>query len=194
MLVVSFEPMAQESSDPFRQRVVPFFRFETFNSFASTNYVLFCSVKSGVKLGKKLKTGIGYTWLQSRYNSTLFESEQYSQTQQTAQPRFRYVSLYLEYDLYREDRWEFSVPVEFGVGNSFYHNEDVSKMGRGANIISLFGLNSGYMIKPWIGFAVGTGYRIILYSNQKMLDKFRSPYYQVKLKVVIRKFKESSIG
>lgn len=174
--------IAQSSLDRIKKRVSLDLRFETRNSFAGTDYVFFWGTKIGIDLDRKVKFGFGYSWLQSRYLSDRFDPEQYATTR-GAQPRFRYYSAYMEYDFYTEGRWEFSAPVELGFGYSFYRNDDVSKMGRGANLLTIFGLNTTYMFSKWVGFGVGVGYRVLLLQNKRMDDRFSAPYYQVKLKI-----------
>lgn len=186
---------AQSSLNKIKKRVSLDVRFETRNSFAGTNYVFFWGTKLGIDLDRKVKFGFGYSWLQSRYFSNRFDETQFAGTTAKAQPRFRYYSAYMEYDFYREDRWEFSAPVELGFGYSFYRNDDVSKMGRGANLLTIFGLNTTYMFSKWVGFGVGVGYRIVFLQNKHMDDHFSAPYYQVKLKIgfseILRKIKST---
>jgi hypothetical protein len=183
MFCVVGSAFGQASLDRIKKRVNLDVRFETQNSFAATEYVFFWGLKLGIDLDRRVKFGFGYTWLQSRYFSDRFDPDKYPSTNRMAQPRFRYYSAYMEYDFYKEGRWEFSAPVEMGFGYSFYRNDDVSKMGRGFNWMTIFGLNTTYMFSKWVGFGVGVGYRIVLLRNKQMDDQFSAPYYQVKLKI-----------
>lgn len=184
MLLFGGTIRAQEGKiQKLKKRVKLDLRFESRNSFSNTEYVFFWSVKAGFDLDRKMKFGFGYSWLQSRYFSHLFDADDYPAITQKAQPRFRYWSAYAEYEFYTEGGWEFSAPVEFAFGNSFYRNDQQKKIGTGMNVLTLFGLNTNYMFSKWFGFGVGLGYRIVLLENKNMKDQFTSPYYQVKFKV-----------
>ena len=180
-----------------KKRVKLDLRFESRNSFSNTEYVFFWGVKVGFDLDRKMKFGFGYSWLQSRYFSHSFDANNFASTTQKAQPRFSYWSAYAEYQFYEEGGWEFSAPVEFAFGNSFYRNDQQKQIGKGMNLLTLFGLNTNYIFSKWFGFGVGLGYRIVLLENKQMKDQFTSPYYQVKLKVklgdLVKKIKKRKV-
>ena len=184
LLAVTMDLQAQEGKiQEIKKRVKLDLKFVSRNSFSNTEYVFFWGVKAGFDLDRKMKFGFGYSWLQSRYFSHLFDADDYPATTQKAQPRFRYWSVYGEYEFYTEGGWEFSAPVELAIGNSFYRNDQQKRIGKGINVLTLFGLNTNYMFAKWFGFGVGLGYRIVLLENKNMKDQFTSPYYQVKFKV-----------
>jgi hypothetical protein len=185
LLVLSIGETSAQLTDvsSLKKRIRVDVKAETRNSFANTEYVFFWGVKLGLDLDRKVKFGFGYSWLQSRYFSNLFDPDDFPSTTQKAQPRFRIWSAYAEYEFYRDGGWEFSAPVELGFGNSFYQNDQQKKIGKGMNMVTMFGLNTSYMFSKWVGFGVGLGYRIVLLENKEMKDQFTSPYYQVKLKL-----------
>ena len=184
LLAASNGVRAQEGKiQKLKKRVKLDLRFESRNSFSNTEYVFFWGVKVGFDLDRKMKFGFGYSWLQSRYFSHSFDANNFASTTQKAQPRFRYWSAYAEYEFFEEGGWAFSAPVEFAFGNSFYRNDQQKQIGKGMNLLTLFGLNTNYMFSKWFGFGVGLGYRIVILENKQMKDQFTSPYYQVKLKV-----------
>lgn len=189
LILMCLGSLGQETAvKKLKKRVKVDLKFETRNSFTNTEYVFFWGVKAGLDLDRKIKFGLGYSWLQSRYFSHLFDPDDFPSTTEKAQPRFRIWSIYGEYDFYKDGGWEFSAPVELGFGNSFYRNDQQKKIGKGMNVLTMVGLNTNYMFSKWVGFGVGVGYRIILLENQKMSDQFTSPYYQIKLKLKLGDF------
>ncbi|MBI2967449.1 MAG: hypothetical protein HYY40_06520 [Bacteroidetes bacterium] len=149
---------------------------DTRNAFITNGRVKFTGIKAGLDFGKTIKFGAGYHFLQTPiYRDTL-------------QFRVAYVALYGEYIFLKSKRWEFSLPVQLGAGNSSYEYTDNTtglKNRINEKMIVLYepALAAQYKFFKWLGFGMGMGYRIMLVNNKAIDEKMTSPIYVFHLKV-----------
>jgi len=102
---------------------------------------------------------------------------------------FRYINLFAEYVYYKSGRWQFSIPIQFGIGGSSY-----SYIFNGKNIkeskhtILLYepAVSGQYKITKWVGAGLDVGYRLMLINNKNIGSKFNSPVYDIKVIVYWR--------
>jgi hypothetical protein len=159
-------------------------KFEGRNAFVRTHHALFLGVRAGVELKFPIRLGVGYYWMQSHFDSNLYDGREYPDAGKTAQPRMRYAIAYAEYTFWQEDDWSLSVPVQMGFGETFYAT-DLDKHVANDFVMPLeAGIDVGYMFVRWAGIGVGLGYRVMLIDNAKVKENFNSPYYQVRLNLV----------
>jgi len=159
-------------------------KLETRNSFVQTRHVTFMAVRLGVELKVPLKMGVGYNWILSRFNSQLYNPAEYPQGGGTAQLRMRYVFVYSDYSFYKEDNWELSVPLQLGIGETYYRSPKVGQFASGVVVPLEAGVAVSYLFTPWVGFGVGLGYRVMLKGNKRVKERFNSPYYELKLNIL----------
>lgn len=158
-------------------------RFETKNSFIRTNYALILCGKIGLEIEKyNLQVGIGYEWLQSRFVPSYFNRALHN-GQPPAQPRLRYGNLYASYRFYRENGWEFSVPLQIGFGESMYQPGQGHAFARAFIMPIESGIDINFFPIPLLGIGVGLGYRVMAIDNARMEVRSDSPYYQARIKV-----------
>lgn len=157
---------------------------ETRNSFVQTHHATFIGVRSGFEFKFPVRFGLGYYWMFTRISSQLYDPGRFGQNDPHAEVRMRYAMGYVDYNFYEEDDWTLSVPVQVGIGETFYRTRNDTRLGNGLVIPMEAGVAVDYLFLRWLGFGVGLGYRVMLYNNSRVLENFNSPYYQIRLNVL----------
>lgn len=147
--------------------------FDTRNSFVTNHKVQMASAKLGVRYGNTFVAGLAYTFIYDKVyaSNTSFNSDRL---------KARYVSLLAEYTFYENHRWEFSIPLQIGVGKLFYQNELTDAItSRSAMFVYEPTMNGTFKITRWFGVGANVGYRIVFKSNKVIDDRLTSPIYAV---------------
>lgn len=160
-------------------------KFEGRNAFVRTHHALFLGIRAGVELKFPIRLGVGYYWMQSHIPSQLYDARDYPLAGTSAQPRMRYAIAYAEYTFWTEDDWSLSVPVQVGFGETFYRTNTDERVGKGFVMPLEAGVDVSYMFTRWAGIGVGLGYRLMVVNNDAVKESFNSPYYQVRINLVL---------
>ncbi len=165
------------------------FKLDTRNSFITTQRAKIFGVKIGFSYNETVKLGIGYNQLTSDiYQAKIITHGPYDFEVVQAALKFVYVSPYFEYVFHRNHRWEHTIPLQLGFGNSWYEYRSKGRTIReNYRPIILYepAMTTQYKILPWFGVGVGIGYRILLLNNKSMNENFNSPIYVFKLKIFL---------
>lgn len=159
-------------------------KVESRNSFVQTHHVTFLGVRAGFEFKFPIRCGIGYYWMLTNFDSKLYRPSDFGQTDPTAQPKLRYAIGYIDYSFYEEDDWTLSVPVQIGVGETFYRSSESNRFANGLVVPMEAGIAVEYLFTRWVGFGVGLGYRVMLKGNKQVKENFNSPYYQIRLNIL----------
>ncbi|MCB0754913.1 MAG: hypothetical protein KDB98_04930 [Flavobacteriales bacterium] len=159
-------------------------KVETRNSFVQTHHATFLGVRAGFEFKFPVRCGIGYYWMLTNLDSKFYKPSDFGQTDPTAQPRMRYAMGYVDYSFYEEDDWTLSVPVQIGVGETFYRSSESNRFANGLVVPMEAGIAVDYLFTRWVGFGVGLGYRVMLKGNKQVKENFNSPYYQIRLNIL----------
>lgn len=157
-------------------------RLDSRNSFISTTRVKVFGIKAGVQYDNKLSFGLGYNFLLSGITDFVWVNDQLIE----GELKFRMLTPYLEYIFYRDQKWELSIPVQFGLGNSFYENvqpEAPAKFNQQFVISYEPAITFQYRILRYFGVGMGVGYRLMLKPNTEVDEKFTAPVYLFKFKL-----------
>ncbi len=117
-------------------------------------------------------------------DSKFYQPADFGLTDPTAQPKLRYAIGYIDYSFYEEDDWTLSVPVQVGVGETYYRSSESNRFANGLVVPMEAGIAVEYLFTRWIGFGVGLGYRVMLKGNKQVKENFNSPYYQIRLNIL----------
>lgn len=156
-------------------------KFEGRNSFVRTSHALFLGARIGVEFKLPIRTGIGYYWMQTEFDSQLYRPQEHPQSGSRAVPRMRYFTGYVEYTFWEEDGWSLGVPLQMGIGEAFYRTSSGDHVANGIVIPLESGVDVGYMFTRWAGLGVGIGYRFMLLDDSDVHERFNSPYYQMRV-------------
>lgn len=151
------------------------------------------TARAGLDFNDRIRMGIGLSWLKlprfdaARDNSPFYLTKSFTDATgiQTVNPQlqFRYVSFFVEYVYYKAGRWQFSLPIQFGIGDSRYkYSFNGEKVVEGRHAIFLYepAVSGQYKIIKWFGVGLDVGYRVMLISNKNIGSKFNSPVYDIK--------------
>jgi hypothetical protein len=159
------------------------------NGFSSPIF----TARAGVDYGNRIRMGAGISWLQlSNYekgkdNTPFYLDKSFTDSSgpHTVHPalQFRYVNLFLDYVYYNSGRWQFSIPIQFGIGDSRYkYNFNGENIIESRKVIFLYepDVSGQFKIMKWFGVGLDVGYRIMILSNKNIGTKFNSPVYDIK--------------
>lgn len=141
-------------------------------------------VRAGFEFKFPVRCGIGYYWMLTNIDSKLYNPIDFGLIDPTAQPKMRYAIGYIDYSFYNEDDWTISVPVQIGVGETYYRSSESDRFANGLIVPMEAGVAVDYLFTDWVGFGVGLGYRVLLKGNKQVKENFNSPYYQIRLNIL----------
>jgi hypothetical protein len=163
--------------------IKPIFNFDNRNSFLNTQFVTVFGARAGIELQKKVRLGVGFHWIPTELQASLNPQLLNRYFLQGERLQLYYASMYFEYIIASESRWEVSFPLQFGYGrtnmplnldipNPFTFNAEF-------NNIWLFepSLIGYYKIYPWMGLGAGAGYRHTLFAPNSIAQSFNAPVW-----------------
>lgn len=160
------------------------FKFDSRNSFISSRRAQIWGVKLGADFGKKLRIGIGYNFLNSHFYENLNYPSPIQNDLLGRQLKIRYGCAYIEYVFYRQNRWEFSVPVQFSVGSIWYDYSfnEIDGLRSRKRLLVLYEptLSGQYKFFSWFGLGADLGFRYALVKSRTIDAKLSSPIYVFK--------------
>ena len=162
-----------------------FVNLDQHNSFVSSRLAKINGVRFGLSYQEKYKIGFGFYGLSSATPLTTTQIV----NGDTVYPKLNlgYFSFCYEYVFYQKYPWQFSVPVQVGIGNSFFDYTD--KAGKyhktKEQLIMLYepAVIGQWKALKWVGLGFGVGYRLMLVSNPTLNQKFNSPIYSLGIRI-----------
>jgi len=165
--------------------------FDARHSFVDHGRVGIQSIKLGVSFGKKIALGMGYAWLNSRTpvfdNYTFYDSDLKKDTQITRRLAFSYFRFYVNYIYYRSRRWEFSIPLQVGIGKlGFKYNYQGVEHRTDEGLCFLYEpeVDVKFRLFRWLGVEGDLGYRFLFKNNKFISNTFNSPLVSVGVFIV----------
>lgn len=165
----------------FQQQPKIQFKLDSRNSFITGNNASVMGVKFGIEFGKTVAIGVGYNWLYTTMRTEIVDGIE--NTPIEADIVFRYIAPYFVYSFYQKNKWDMSIPIQFGVGMSRlqYTNPFGAKVKRDQGVIVLYepAMILEYLALPFIGVGGGVGYRLMLKNNKGIDERFTAPTYKL---------------
>ena len=156
--------------------------FDSRNSFVDHNRMSIQSIKLGIEFGKKISIGIGYAWLNSRtpvFDSYKFyDSDFKKDTFITRRLAFSYLRFYVNYIYYKSRRWEFSFPLQVGIGKlgfKYNYKGADNKSDEGYCFLYEPEIDVKFKIFRWLGAEADIGYRFLFKDDSFFKNTFNSP-------------------
>lgn len=162
-------------------------RLESRNSFITNYRAKISGVRLGVVFQKKLKVGIGYSWLaadiydkKSIYNSLgkLDTVNNYL--------KLSYVAFYTDFVFHKTKRWQLSVPLQWGAGFSWHRYTDGNNTITSKKDYLLIyepGISVQFKLLRWCGLGTDIAYRFAIEEHTGLSSKLNSPTYAFKFLV-----------
>ena len=173
----------QELKEAIRVKPKLEFRFDSRNSFISSSSVRIAGIKAGVQFDNKLSIGLGYNQLWSIISN---KSLNWQGNVLSGEIKYNYLSPYIDYIFYRDERWELSIPIQLGFGNSYYLNQSEigpKKLNKSFVVSYEPAISFEYRIFRYFGLGMGVGYRLMVIPNREIEERFTSPVYIFKVKI-----------
>ena len=171
-----------------KQKPHLFGKFDSRNSFIDNSRAKIFGIKAGLNFGDRLHFGIGYNQLNppsKDFDKTIFVPDANSElVQTTAMLRLFYISLHAEYVFYQTPHWQLSMPLQFGLGQTYYkYNNYLGKrtvIEKDINFIYEPAVSVEYKFVKWAGIGMDIGYRFMFTNYKNLNQKFTSPTYAFK--------------
>jgi hypothetical protein len=164
-------------------------RLDNRYSFTATTPSKIIGFKIGAEFSDKFRVGGGYNLLNSKLTRPVYiDSSGFIIDTVVSSLKMSYMSYFIEYVFFRNKRWEFSLPIQIGIGNTHYeyHYADAKFRNNWSVIVNYEASISGqYKIIKWIGIGAGLGYQLMLKDNPAIKENFNTPIYSLKLKIFL---------
>jgi len=163
--------------------------FDSRHSLVVGQLVKMHGLKVGMEISdyETIRLGFGIYWLNDPVKLGPFVE---SGDTAFAYIDFDYSTLFVEYVIYQDFRWEVSVPFNIGLGTGSVKFEwpkydfDTTMVIKGIPVMAT-NIAAHYKVFPWMGIGAGLGYRQILSLNKQIRKAFNSPFYVIKIKLFL---------
>ena len=194
--LLSVQPVKSQFLDDIRAALKTkpkfLFKFDSRNSFVSNQRARIFGWKIGADFNGKFRIGGGFNSLSGRH-SPFFDRVVFAannkDTLYVARLSFNYISYFVDYVFFANKKWEFSIPIQMGIGSSYYSYTADSigeqQIDRGGIILYEPAITGQYKFTKWFGLGFGAGFRLMLVNNKAIDNKFNSPIYIFKAKVFL---------
>lgn len=153
-------------------------RLESRYSFLNNNATKITGVRLGLSFKRKLRAGIGYSWLDADVSdkkiiTDVFGHERYANNYL----KFGYICYYADFVFHKTKRWQLSVPIQVGTGLYWTRYHDGEKFVNSKKRLLLFyepGITVQYKITQWFGIGVDVCARLALRNTNYVGDKLNS--------------------
>ena len=170
-------------------------KFDSRHSFITNTSARFWGIKAGANFNETFAIGLGFNYL---YSKVLFSYggitvNSFTGTDVDLRLKYYYFSPYIEYFFYRNKKWQMSIPVQIGIGKSYYLNVANNKKERQFSSFMLSyepAITVDYKIIPYIGIGAGVVYRLMMASSSVTSLQFNAPMYIFKLKIYFKQIGE----
>jgi hypothetical protein len=156
------------------------FAFQFDNRFSSINHdkVTIFGAKVGLQFQNKVRFGIGGSFILNPIivNVTNRKGKIVGDTK----INFWYLSLFGDWILFKNKRWETFVTEQIGFGKPelIQERKGVIVQETDPNLyVNELSAQANYKITSWIGLGAGVGYRNILNNESVLISRFNAPIY-----------------
>jgi hypothetical protein len=170
-----------------RQKPQLFAKLDGKNSFVENSRAKIFGAKLGISYGKRVHFGIGYNQLyppSDGLDQVLYFRNDHSELFPViARLHMYYVSAYAEYTFYTTKHWQLSMPLQFGIGKSYYTYRlygNKFRIDESFNFIYEPAISVEYKIVKWFGLGADVGYRFMVANDKHLNKNFTSPTYAFK--------------
>lgn len=153
-------------------------RLESRFSFMNHSPTKVSGVRLGLSFRRKLRVGIGYSWLDTDVSEKKLMTDVYGNLRYTDDHfKFGYVCYYADFVFHKTKRWQLSVPIQVGTGAYWTQYNDGAKTVKSQKKLLLFyepGITVQYKITRWCGLGIDVCARLALRNTNFVGDKLNS--------------------
>jgi hypothetical protein len=161
-------------------------RLESRWSFINNGPITISGFRAGAAYEKKLRIGAGVNWLKTTISTSISETDENGQIVSTEHFfKLAYFVGYVDAIFYKTKRWQLSVPLQIGLGSTWFQNEKKYSLKNMQDSKFLFiyepGITVQYKLTRWFGLGSDVAYRFVLKNNAKISEQLNSPTYSFKI-------------
>lgn len=164
------------------------FNFNNRLSYSDNKLYKIFGFKLGFSMLRKHKVGIGFNYLYSDiYDIKTIKIDNISYDIKSPLTYY-FITAFYEPILYQNKHWEFSIPFQIGIGESFFSYSINNKRNiyNKSNIINIESVLSGhYKIFWWLGIGSGVGYNYNLKTTSSIDKNFNGIVFYAKIKIFV---------
>lgn len=138
-------------------------------------------LKIGLSYNNTVRFYVGGSYLKYPYYSLLPITAGSATVKAPSQVRFWYLFEFTEFVFHRTNKWEFSIPLQVGIGAvnvSYLYNNITYRQKPRMLFLYEPAISFHYKVFYWVGIGADVGYRYMLVNNRKDIGvKFSSPVY-----------------
>ncbi len=160
------------------------FAFQLDNRFSSLRgqEVTVFGAKIGLQYKRLTRFGIGSSFILNPVYITYFNKK--LNTTETNKISFWYLSIFNDWILYKNEKWECFLTEQIGFGDPNFtkeiNNDVVSNVDVNLYVNEISG-QINYKLMPWIGLGIGIGHRNLLNKKSVLNATFDAPIYIAKI-------------
>jgi hypothetical protein len=173
-----------------KQKPQLFAKLDGRNSFIENSRAKIFGLKLGISYGKRVHFGLGYNQLYppaSAFDKTTYYADSWGSLYPViSHLHMYYISACAEYAFYQTKHWELSMPLQFGIGKSYYTyllGGKTNKADENFNFIYEPAVAIEYKFVKWFGIGADVGYRFMITSDKHLNKSFTSPTYSFKFMI-----------
>jgi len=156
-----------------------FVNFTGYTSFIKGDWAMFSGLRTGLNYNNTIKFGLGVSHLTSAVISPIHIMADELNYSTNASLHFTYGEASVEYVFYKNEQWEFSIPVAVGCGGAHYNYISRSKNGltHSPNYTAWIAepeVSAQFTIPKWIGANASLGYLGTLHASPALKGNFNS--------------------
>lgn len=156
------------------------------NAFITSQYAKFRSIKIGLNHGDVFKYGIGYSWMKNDHFTI--------QNFDSLNLRVHYLLGFLDYTFYSTKHWQFSIPIQLGVGMMRYKEiEGKNAIERTSFMVYEPAMAFDYLFLRYFSIGLGFGYRLGIKFSNIIEEKLSSPIYLFRLRINFKLFYKDNL-
>lgn len=153
-------------------------RMETRVSFYNNDLKKVTGVRLGLSFRRKLRIGIGYSWLDSKISTRKLIRDVYGNNKYVDEDlKFGYVCYYADFVFHKTKRWQLSVPIQAGTGLYWtQYNDGQSYIKSSKKFLLIYepGISVQYKFTKWCGVGMDICGRIALKNTSLISNKLNS--------------------
>lgn len=193
LVVTNFFPCFSQVWDSietsFRQKPKFFFQIDKHNSIVANAGANTTGLKIGLDFAKRVRLGLGYYVMDSDVIEDRIlnpEADPFDTTR--VKLKMGYGAGSFEYIFYRKDPWQFSVPVQLGIGSTYFEYYDstnaAKRLSSEAAVVFETALMGQFKFFRFFAIGFGLGGRRMLYKDPQIQYDLNSPIYVVRFKIL----------
>jgi hypothetical protein len=153
-------------------------RLESRYSFLNNSPTKVSGVRLGLSFRRKLRVGIGYSWLNTDVSDKKLITDAFGETRYTDEYlKFGYFCYYADFVFHKTKRWQLSVPIQVGTGMYWRQYNDGMQVIRSKKRLLLFyepGITVQFKVFKWFGLGMDVCGRLALRNTNYVGEKLNS--------------------